>query len=95
MLRTMLERLSSRYCRIPAVILLAGVCNLSWAFVLSNGDKAECRFSYEGREGKANEIWNTYDRPENRNPEIVLVWHPSGRSLARFVDLCGSLVSGA
>ena len=70
MRRTLLDRLASGYCKIPAAILLAGFCNLSWAFVLSNGDKVECPFSYEGKEGKATEIWNTYDTPERRNPEL-------------------------
>ena len=68
--RTLLERFASGYCKMLAVILLASVCNPTSAFVLSNGDKVECLFSHNGKEGKAIEVWNTYKAPEGRHPEL-------------------------
>jgi len=70
MSRTLLERLASGYCKMLAMILLAGVCNPTSAFVLSNGEKVECLLSHNGKEGKAIEVWNTYKAPEGRNPEL-------------------------
>ncbi|MEO0313893.1 MAG: hypothetical protein RI928_349 [Pseudomonadota bacterium] len=67
--RTMLERLASASCKMLAMILLAA-CNPVSAYVLSNGDKVECLFSHNGKEGKAIEVWNTYQTPEGRNPEL-------------------------
>ena len=40
------------------------------AFTLSNGDNVQCHFTYGDKEGDATEIWSTYSRPEDRNPEL-------------------------
>ncbi len=61
--RTLRERFASGYCKMLAMILLASVCNPTSAFVLSNGDKVECLFSHNGKEGRAIEVWNTYKAP--------------------------------
>ncbi len=40
------------------------------AFPLSNGDQVQCEFSHGDKAGVATEIWNSYRKPEDRNPEL-------------------------
>jgi hypothetical protein len=50
---------------------LIALCSMPvYAFVLSNGDTVECRFARPEFSGVATEIWNTYQSPEGRNPEL-------------------------
>jgi hypothetical protein len=42
----------------------------AYAFPLSNGDQVQCEFSHGDKTGVATEIWNSYRKPEDRNPEL-------------------------
>ena len=65
-----LEYLFQRICQGFAVLLLSASCSLASAYVLANGDRVQCLFSHRDKAGEAIEIWNTYKRPEDRDPEL-------------------------
>jgi hypothetical protein len=40
------------------------------AFTLSNGEEVQCQVSQDGKTGIATEIWNHYQKTEDRHPEL-------------------------
>jgi len=65
-----LECLVQRLRQCLALLLMAAWCSSSSAYVLANGDRVQCLFSHSGKSGEVIEIWNTYSRPEDRDPEL-------------------------
>ena len=49
---------------------LLGAHSLSNAFTLSNGDQVQCPVTRNGQSGFATEIWNNYNDPSERDPEL-------------------------
>lgn len=59
-----------------AFSLLCSLCvvmtimNSAHAFTLSNGEEVQCHVSQGGKNGFATEIWNSYQKSEDRHPEL-------------------------
>lgn len=59
-----------------AFSLLCSLCvvmtimNSARAFTLSNGEEVQCHVSQGGKNGFATEIWNSYQKSEDRHPEL-------------------------